>query len=41
MVELSATTAAHFAEKHKLAKPKDGGDPIKQVVLRAAGAEFN
>jgi len=40
-VQMAPAKARHLQEEHKLGLPTDAKAPVRQVVLRATGAEFN
>ena len=40
VTEISAETARHYAEDHRLGEAPEDQAPKKQIVLRAIGAEF-
>jgi len=40
VTEINAATARHYAEDHRLGEAPADEAPIKQIVLRATGAEF-
>jgi hypothetical protein len=42
VLEVSAENARHYAGSHGLGKPEavKGPQPVKQVIIRAVGAEF-
>ncbi len=40
VIEINAETAQHYAHEHKLGEPAAASGPVKQVIVRATGAEF-
>ena len=40
-IEMAPAKARHLQQEHKLGLPIDAKAPVRQVVLRATGAEFH
>ena len=40
IIEIPVERAKHMAKQHKLGEPEDIKAPLKQVLIRATGADF-